>query len=65
MEDASARPSDGFDSSFSAIVEETPDPHGKFWVTAEQAQKLLPRVISGGTRLDSELYEILLKTQES
>ena len=41
--DISARPSDAVESSWSDIVEETPDPHGKCWVTGVQAEKLLAR----------------------
>jgi hypothetical protein len=41
-------------------VEETPDPHGPFWVTTEQAAKLLPRIASAPQdRLDPRLYQAL------
>jgi DNA (cytosine-5)-methyltransferase 1 len=36
--------------SLSAIVEETPDPRGKFWVTTAQAKDRLRRVLSAGDR---------------
>jgi len=37
-------PSDASESSLSGIVEETPDPHGKFWLTPQQATGLLAYV---------------------
>jgi hypothetical protein len=40
-------------------VEETPDPRGKFWVTPEQATKLIARVESAGDRSDPVLLESL------
>jgi hypothetical protein len=40
-------------------VEETPDPHGRFWVTTEQARKLLPRVASAGSKADPALLQAL------
>jgi hypothetical protein len=45
-------------------VEETPDPHGKFWVTTEQAATLLPRIESAGDRVDPALLESLRATAE-
>lgn len=57
--DISARPSDAVESSWSDIVEETPDPRGKFWVTTEQATKLIARVESAGDRSDPALLEAL------
>jgi hypothetical protein len=45
-------------------VEETPDPHGKFWVTKEQAVKLLERIKSAGPRMDPGLYRALSKLLE-
>jgi hypothetical protein len=45
----------GSESSWSDIVEATPDPHGKFWVTTDQAKDLAPartfRRAQGGPRL--------------
>lgn len=61
--DTSERPSDALESSWSDIVEETPDPLGKFWVTGEAAAKLLPRVESAPAgRLDPLLVETLRST---
>lgn len=61
--DTSERPSDAVESSWSDVVEETPDPRGKFWVTAEVAAKLLPRVQSAPPgRLDPLLVETLRST---
>ena len=57
--DTSAAPSDAVESSWSDIVEATPDPHGKFWVTSDQAARLLPRVASGAHRADPALLQAL------
>lgn len=57
--DTSDRPSDGSESSWSGILEETPDPHGEFWVTPTQAKKLVTRVQSAGPRVDPRLYQAL------
>jgi hypothetical protein len=40
-------------------VEATPDSHGRFWVTPSSAEKLLPRIESGGHRADPHLLEAL------
>jgi len=62
MGDTSARPSDGSASSWSDILEETPDPHGAFWVTTEIAAKLIPRIESAGPlRVDPRLLQSLLE----
>ena len=47
------------------IVEETPDPHGKFWVTPDQAETLIPRIESGGERVDPALLAALRETATS
>lgn len=60
--DTSDRPSDAVESSWSDIVEESPDPHGKFWVTPEVAAKLIERVQSAGERSDPFLLEALRST---
>lgn len=56
-----APPSSDPASSWSHIVEETPDPHGPFWVTTEQAEKLVPRIESAEKvgKVDPFLLEIL------
>ena len=47
-----------------AIVEETPDPHGRFWVTPEQAERLVPRIKSAPEgRLDPYLLSLLESTR--
>ena len=57
---ADALPSDEVESSWLDIVEESPDPHGKFWVTPIVAEeKLIPRVESAGLRSDPYLLEAL------
>ena len=67
--DISARPSDGSASSWSDILEATPDPLGKFWVTPEIATKLVPRIQSAGLRvkgqIDTRLLTALLETQQN
>jgi hypothetical protein len=62
--DVSVQPSDAVESSWSAIVEETPDPRGKFWVTTEQAHKLAQRVASAGERRDPALWEAITALTE-
>ena len=62
--DVSVQPSDGVESSWSGIVEETPDPRGKFWVTTEQAHKLKERVASAGSRRDPALWQALTDLTE-
>ena len=57
--DVSERPSDAVESSWLPIVEETPDPLGPFWVTEEQAKKLLVRVASAGSKADPALLQAL------
>lgn len=58
--DTSDQPSDASESSWSDIVEETPDPHGRFWLTTTDAEKLLPRVKSAPDgKLDPRLLEAL------
>lgn len=57
--DTSAQPSDAVEFSWSAIVEETPDPHGPFWVTPTVAAKLLARVASAGPKADPALLQAL------
>ena len=56
------RPSDAVESSWSDIVEATPDPHGTFWVTPTQAEKLIARVASAGDRSDQHLLAVLRST---
>lgn len=62
--EAWVQPSDAVESSWSAIVEETPDPHGKFWVTTPQAHKLKERVASAGARRDPALWEAITALTE-
>lgn len=62
--DVSVQPSDAVESSWSAIVEATPDPRGKFWVTTEQAHKLTERVRSAGERSDPALLRTLMGLTE-
>ena len=62
--DISAQPSDAVASSWSDIVEVTPDPHGEFWVTPEQAATLLKRVESGGAKADPGLLQVLRSLAE-
>lgn len=63
--DISERPSDAHESSWSAIVEETPESHGPFWVTPLQAETLIPRIQSGGDRVDPVLLGFLHLTRSS
>jgi hypothetical protein len=61
----SARPSDASESSWSAILEATPDPQDKCWVSPSQAESLLVRVQSAGDRLDPRLYQALSKATKT
>ena len=63
--DISDRPSDAVESSWSDIVEETPDPQGKFWVSGSTADKLIERVRSAGPRSDPGLLAALIETSLS
>ena len=60
--DTTAVPSDAVESSWSDIVEATPDPRGKFWVTTTEAAKLIARVESAGDRSDQHLLAALRST---
>ena len=62
MRDTSAAPSDGSASSWSDILEATPDPLGKFWVTPKIASKLIPRVLSAGLRKQGQIPTLLLES---
>lgn len=63
--DISDRPSDAVESSWSDIVEATPDPQGKFWVSTSTAEKLLARVQSAGLRADPALLAALVQASRS
>jgi hypothetical protein len=60
----SDRPSDASESSWLDILEETPDPLGRCWVTPEIAKRLVPRIASGGKRVDPRLLSSLLAAQK-
>lgn len=45
--------------SWSHIVEETPDPQGKFWASVDQARALLRRVTTGDPNPDPALLRSL------
>ena len=57
--DTSVRISDAVESSFSDILEATPDPQGKFWVSSEQAATLMERVTQGSKTPDPALLQCL------
>lgn len=61
----SDRPSDASESSLSAIVEATPDPHGKFWLTAQQARGLMAYVRNRLTANDPDFVRALEKASAS
>lgn len=63
--ETSDRPSDASESSLSGIVEETPDPHGKFWLTAQQAQGLLRYVANRPEASDPSFVQALTRASES
>lgn len=56
---ASEHPSDVAASSWSDIVEETPDPQGKFWLSSRQLVNMLDRVVTGSKDPNALLVQSL------
>lgn len=63
--DTSEAPNGAVESCWSAILEETPDPQGRFWVSADQAQRLLRRVETGDLTPDPVLLQLLSEATSS
>lgn len=63
--ETSDRPSDASESSLSGIVEATPDPHGKFWLTDRQAQGLLKYVANRPEASDPNFVQALTRASAS